>query len=184
MAKYEDIKKANDEQKSLNKSMEDGVKAYEDMSKKYNSFADKRKKEARDYKKLLEEHEIKLAETAERLEEIKETKEDLVKEYKETLSLQGEITDADNKRSKFLKEQSLIAETISGFDKSGLVMAQAKEAFANGDLDLAKSRLDLANNQSEVLQGIATGELSIADVLKMNEDLSQSILENDSSGCI
>ena len=82
MAKYEDIKKANDEQKRLNKNMDDAVRRVETMYTKYQDFADKRTKEARAYKKQLEAQEKGLDTIVKKVEDQKKVVEETVAAYK------------------------------------------------------------------------------------------------------
>ena len=49
MAKFDEIKKANDEQKRLNKSLDAAVLRVETMEKNYAKFSDKRAKAVVDY---------------------------------------------------------------------------------------------------------------------------------------
>ena len=69
MAKFEDIKKANEEQKKLNKNLDDAVRRVGTMYTKYEEFSDKRSKEAKAYKKALDAQEKSLETISEKVED-------------------------------------------------------------------------------------------------------------------
>ena len=179
MAKFEEIKKASDEQKRLNKSLDAAVLRVETMEKNYAKFADKRKKEAKEYKKQLDAAIKALTTINEKVETQKENLDETVELYKKTLETSNNILDSETKRAKFQKENKIIAETLSGLDNSAIMALKAKEALDKGQLSTAQIRLDVADQQSAILQGIATGEMTVNDALGQHEDLSKQILEND-----
>jgi len=197
MAKYEDIKKANDEQKRLNKNMDDAVRRVETMYTKYQDFADKRTKEARAYKKQLEAQEKGLDTIVKKVEDQKKVVEETVAAYKkaneeylkglkeekkardESLKVGDSLIKTEAAMSKFAKEKAVVAQSISGFDQSSLLVAKARSAFEAGDLAGATARLDVANLEQEILSKIATGEMDIADAIEKKNDLAQEVLEND-----
>ena len=179
MAKFEEIKKASDEQKRLNKSLDAAVLRVETMEKNYAKFADKRKKEAKEYKKQLDAAIKALTTINEKVETQKENLDETVELYKKTLETSNNILDSETKRAKFQKENKIIAETLSGLDNSAIMASKAKEALDKGQLSTAQMRLDVADQQSAILQGIATGEMTVNDALGQHEDLSKQILEND-----
>ena len=179
MAKFDEIKKANDEQKRLNKSLDAAVIRVETMEKNYAKFSDKRAKEAKKYKKQLDAAIKALTTINEKVETQKENLDETVELYKKTLETSNNILDSETKRAKFQKENKIIAETLSGLDNSAIMASKAKEALDKGQLSTAQIRLDVADQQSAILQGIATGEMTINDALGQHEDLSKQILEND-----
>ena len=179
MAKFDEIKKANDEQKRLNKSLDAAVLRVETMEKNYAKFSDKRAKEAKEYKKQLDAAIKALTTINEKVETQKENLDETVELYKKTLKTSNNILDSETKRAKFQKENKIIAETLSGLDNSAIMASKAKEALDKGQLSTAQIRLDVADQQSAILQGIATGEMTVTDALGQHEDLSKQILEND-----
>jgi len=179
MAKFDEIKKANDEQKRLNKSLDAAVLRVETMEKNYAKFSDKRAKEAKEYKKQLDAAIKALTTINEKVETQKENLDETVELYKKTLKTSNNILDSETKRAKFQKENKIIAETLSGIDNSAIMASKAKEALDKGQLSTAQIRLDVADQQSAILQGIATGEMTVTDALGQHEDLSKQILEND-----
>ena len=179
MAQFDEIKKANDEQKRLNKSLDAAVLRVETMEKNYAKFSDKRAKEAKEYKKQLDAAIKALTTINEKVETQKENLDETVELYKKTLKTSNNILDSETKRAKFQKENKIIAETLSGIDNSAIMASKAKEALDKGQLSTAQIRLDVADQQSAILQGIATGEMTVTDALGQHEDLSKQILEND-----
>ena len=175
MAKFDEIKKANDEQKRLNKSLDAAVLRVETMEKNYAKFSDKRAKEAKEYKKQLNAAIKALTTINEKVETQKENLDETVELYKKTLETSNNILDSETKRAKFQKENKIIAETLSGLDNSAIMASKAKEALDKGQLSTAQIRLDVADQQSAILQGIATGEMTVNDALGQHEDLSKQI---------
>ena len=161
MANYESIKKANDEQKRLNKNLEDAERRIGTMYSKYNDFADKRTKEARDYKKALDAQEKALDTIAEKVDEQKEKVKEIAEEYKEQLKTTSKIKGLEKDITDFAKEQSVQANAIAGFDQTALLTAKAKEAADTGRIGKANAILEIASLERDLMKEVLDGNLDV-----------------------
>ena len=161
MANYESIKKANDEQKRLNKNLEDAERRIGTMYSKYNDFADKRTKEARDYKKALDAQEKALDTIAEKVEDQKENVKKIAEEYKEQLATSSKIKGLEKDITDFAKDQAVQANAIAGFDQTALLTAKAQEAVDAGRIGKANAILEIATLERDLMKEVLDGNLDV-----------------------
>jgi len=164
MANFEDIKKANDEQKRLNKSLDDAATRVGTMYSKYSEFSDKRSKAAKKYKKHLEAQEKSLDTISIKIEEQAVKVKEIATEYKAKLATSAKLKSIEKEITDFQKEQTLYAASIEGYDQSSLLTAKAQEALDSGKVGKSKAILDVASLERDLMKEVLAGNLDLEDV--------------------
>lgn len=175
MAKFEDIKKANEEQKKLNKNLDDAVRRVGTMYTKYREFSDKRSKEAKAYKKALDAQEKSLDTISEKVEDQKEAVAKITTEYKEQLKTSAKLKGIEKDITDFQKEKVLSAKAIEGFDQSSLLTSKAKEALDAGRVGKSQAILDIASLERDLMKEVVEGNLDLEDVQGRQAEIVQNL---------
>jgi len=175
MAKFEDIKKANDEQKRLNKNLDDAVRRVGTMYTKYEEFSDKRSKEAKAYKKALDAQEKSLDTISEKVEDQKEAVAKIATEYKEQLKTSAKLKGIEKDITDFQKEKVLSAKAIEGFDQSSLLTLKAKEALDSGRVGKSQAILEIASLERDLMKEVVDGNLDLEDVQGRQAEIVQDL---------
>tara|TARA_R110000822_G_scaffold29054_13_gene85918 strand:- start:863 stop:3598 length:2736 start_codon:yes stop_codon:yes gene_type:complete len=175
MPKFEDIKKANEEQKKLNKNLDDAVRRVGTMYTKYGEFSDKRSKEAKAYKKALDAQEKSLDTISEKVEDQKEAVAKIATEYKEQLKTSAKLKGIEKDITDFQKEKVLSAKAIEGFDQSSLLTSKAKEALEAGRVGKSQAILDIASLERDLMKEVVEGNLDLEDVQGRQAEIVQNL---------
>ena len=175
MPKFEDIKKANEEQKKLNKNLDDAVRRVGTMYTKYEEFSDKRSKEAKAYKKALDAQEKSLDTISEKVEDQKEAVAKIATEYKEQLKTSAKLKGIEKDITDFQKEKVLSAKAIEGFDQSSLLTSKAKEALEAGRVGKSQAILDIASLERDLMKEVVEGNLDLEDVQGRQAEIVQNL---------
>jgi len=175
MAKFEDIKKANEEQKKLNKNLDDAVRRVGTMYTKYEEFSDKRSKEAKAYKKALDAQEKSLDTISEKVEDQKEAVAKIATEYKEQLKTSAKLKGIEKDITDFQKEKVLSAKAIEGFDQSSLLTLKAKEALDSGRVGKSQAILEIASLERDLMKEVVDGNLDLEDVQGRQAEIVQDL---------
>ena len=175
MAKFEDIKNANEEQKKLNKNLDDAARRVGTMYTKYEEFSDKRSKEAKAYKKALDAQEKSLDTISSKVEDQKEKVNEIAAEYKEQLKTSAKLKGIEKDITDFAKEKVLYSQAIDGYDQSSLLTSKAKEALESGRVGKSQAILEIASLERDLMKEVVAGNLDLEDVQGRQAEIVQDL---------
>ena len=175
MAKFEDIKNANEEQKKLNKNLDDAARRVGTMYTKYEEFSDKRSKEAKAYKKALDAQEKSLDTISSKIEDQKEKVNEIAAEYKEQLKTSAKLKGIEKDITDFAKEKVLYSQAIDGYDQSSLLTSKAKEALESGRVGKSQAILEIASLERDLMKEVVAGNLDLEDVQGRQAEIVQDL---------